>query len=88
VYLPRRRLARQAIADALASADTVGCCSRRARAFGNWDEDALTMVVEAGRSALRSQAGVTGVTFASTTHPFLDRSNAGLVAEALGFLRH
>jgi len=83
IYLPRRRLARQAIADALAWR-MQSAAARGERAYGNWDEDALTMAVEAGRVALRSQADVTGVTFASTTHPFLDRSNAGLVAEALG----
>ena len=83
VYLPRRRLARHAIAEALAwRSQTVG--GRGERAYGNWDEDALTMAVEAGRDALGAQQTVAGVTFASTTHPFLDRSNAGLVAEALG----
>ena len=87
VYLPRRRLARKAIADALAwrSQKSSG---RGERAYANWDENALTMAVEAGRNALRSSEAVTGVTFASTTHPFLDRSNAGLVAEALGLPAH
>lgn len=83
VYLPRRRLARKAIADALAwRTQAVG--ARGERAYGNWDEDALTMAVEAGRQALLTHAKVSSVVFASTTHPFLDRSNAGLLAEALG----
>ena len=82
VYVPRRRLSRRAISEALAwRLQSVG--GRGERAYGNWDEDALTMAVEAGRAALGGREAVAGVTFASTTHPFLDRSNSGLVAEAL-----
>ncbi len=75
-------MSRRAISEALAwRLQSVG--GRGERAYGNWDEDALTMAVEAGRAALGGREAVAGVTFASTTHPFLDRSNSGLVAEAL-----
>ncbi|MEM7280848.1 MAG: hypothetical protein AAF438_04395 [Pseudomonadota bacterium] len=52
------------------------------RSLGFWDEDAITFAVAAGSRALRTP--VDHVVFASTTAPFLDRSNAGLMAEALG----
>src|SRR5690606_23855163 len=55
------------------------------RAIAAWDEDAITMAVEAGRDALAGidRAVVGSVSLASTTLPFADRSNAGVVKEAL-----
>lgn len=54
--------------------------------MANWDEDALTMAVEAARDALGPEddrSHVSGLYFASTTQPFLDRLNAGVIAAAL-----
>ena len=83
VYLPRWRLARRALGEAMAwRTQSVG--GRGERSYGHWDEDALTYAVESGRYAMMDAPTVDGVVFASTTHPFQDRSNAGLVAEALG----
>ena len=59
------------------------------RAMANFDEDAVTMAVEAGRDCLpaadpvKDRAFVDAVYFASTTMPFSDRQNAGIVAAAL-----
>ena len=53
------------------------------RAVCNWDEDALTMGVAAARECLRGQRAPQAVTLASTTLPFIDRSNAALLATAL-----
>ena len=55
------------------------------RSFCDWDEDALTMAVEAGRACgLAPHAtAVAAVELASTSLPFADRSNAGVVREAL-----
>jgi 3-hydroxy-3-methylglutaryl CoA synthase len=86
-YLPRMRLARAAIAQATgwlsqaAAKRTLG-----ERTICNWDEDSVTMAVEAGRDCLRDhpRANVAAVTLASTTAPFDDRSNAVLAAGALG----
>ena len=56
------------------------------RAVANWDEDSVTMAVEACRNAFGdSDACATALWFASTTQPFADRSNAGVVSAALGF---
>jgi 3-hydroxy-3-methylglutaryl CoA synthase len=89
-YIPRRRLQRKAIAQANAwfAPNMVGS-ARGERAMGNWDEDALTMAVEAGRDCLPAQepvkdrAFVDAVYFASTSMPYSDRQNAGIVAAAL-----
>jgi 3-hydroxy-3-methylglutaryl CoA synthase/uncharacterized OB-fold protein len=85
-YLPRLRLERSAIAVATGWATgTRGAKPKGARSYCAWDEDSLTMAVEAARDCLTGvdRSAVTSVTFASTTHPFADRSNAGVVAAAL-----
>jgi hydroxymethylglutaryl-CoA synthase len=50
------------------------------RAFSSWDEDAVTLAVEAARAL---GTGVGAVTFASTSAPFTERSHATLLSEAL-----
>ena len=85
-YLPRRRLARAAIAQALAwRTQEPKKPPAGERAYGNWDEDSVTMAVEGARGALRdTSVGALGALhFASTTLPFADRSNSGLIADAL-----
>ncbi len=85
-WVPRLRLPRVVIQEAM------GWLTRpneRAaggeRAVCNWDEDALTLAVEAARGCLAGTARTPGaVSFASTTLPFADRSNATLLAAALG----
>jgi len=85
-YVPRLRLARRAIADANGwfNAALKGL-AKGERAICNWDEDPVTMAVEAARDGLagRDRGTVGQLTFASTTFPFLDRLNAGIVAGAL-----
>ena len=85
-YLPRARLERAAIAAATGWASGMrGDKAAGRRAAGNWDEDALTMAVEAGRDCLAGvdRRSVRALAFASTSFPFDDRSNAGVVATAL-----
>jgi hydroxymethylglutaryl-CoA synthase len=59
----------------------LGGSGRGRRAVAGWDEDPLTMAVEAAR-ALDIAGRVDGVVFASTSSPFNDRSMASLVIEA------
>jgi hydroxymethylglutaryl-CoA synthase len=84
-YVPRLRLPRAAIQDAMGWLARPN--ERReagARAVCNWDEDALTLGVEAARSCLAAASAVpAALTLASTTLPFADRSNATLLAAAL-----
>ena len=85
-YVPRLRLSRAAAAQANAWANpTLLAQARGERSMANWDEDSLTMAVEAARDALagRGTDGIGALYFGSTTHPFADRQNAGLVAAAL-----
>ena len=84
-YVPKRRLARQAIVDAHVWADP-GLARRGGgeRAMCNWDEDAVTMAVEAARGCLSSGVLIPeALYFASTSAPFADRQNAGIVSTAL-----
>ncbi|HKD22964.1 MAG TPA: OB-fold domain-containing protein [Rhizomicrobium sp.] len=89
-YIPRLRLQRKAIAQANAwfAPGLVGA-ARGERAMANFDEDAVTMAVEAGRACLpandplKDRGHVDAAYFASTSMPFSDRQNAGIVASAL-----
>jgi len=85
-YLPCLRLDRAAVASSHAwMAPGLKGLAKGARTMANWDEDVVTMAVEAARAALAtaSKRAVTRLTLASTTLPFADRMNAGIVASAL-----
>lgn len=84
VYLPRLRLTRKAIVEAHRWADPgLAGKAQGERSMCNWDEDAVTMAVEAARTCLKDRAVPDLLVFASTTAPFADRQNAGIVATAL-----
>jgi 3-hydroxy-3-methylglutaryl CoA synthase len=55
------------------------------KAVANWDEDSVTMAIEAARDTLDviDRAAIKRLIIASTTLPFADRQNAGIVKEAL-----
>jgi 3-hydroxy-3-methylglutaryl CoA synthase len=85
-YIPRLRLQRKSIVDTNRwFAPGLASLGKGERAICNWDEDAITMAVEAARDATvgRDRGALKTLYFASTTFPFLDRLNAGVVAEAL-----
>jgi hydroxymethylglutaryl-CoA synthase len=85
-YLPRLRLSRKAVADANAwFAPGLKGLAKGERTMCNWDEDSVTMAVEAARDCLTGQdrGAIKSLAFASTTLPFEDRLNAGIIAEAL-----
>ena len=75
-YLPRNRLPRT-VAKAANSwfAPSLAARDGERRSFGNWDEDALTMAVEAGRSCLGDidTSTVSRVDVASTSLGFGSR---------------
>jgi 3-hydroxy-3-methylglutaryl CoA synthase len=56
------------------------------RSVANFDEDVITMGVAAGIDALKGvdRSTVGGVYFASTTMPYKERLNAGIITAALG----
>lgn len=89
-YIPRLRLQRKAVATANAwFAPGLLGAAKGERAMANWDEDSVTLAVEAGRDCLpasnpiHDRAHVDAIYFASTSTPFSDRQNAGIVASAL-----
>ncbi len=85
-YVPRLRLQRSAIAQAHRwMAPALGAQARGHRAFCSWDEDSITMGVEAARDALgtRPRGTLRHAMFASTTMPFADLQNAAVLANAL-----
>jgi 3-hydroxy-3-methylglutaryl CoA synthase len=85
-HIPRLRLQREAIADHVAwLVPGVSGLAHGEKAIGNWDEDSVTMAVSAARDCLVGigKARVDALYLASTTLPFADRLNAGIVATAL-----
>lgn len=85
-YIPRARLSKQAMADANAWFDpSLKTLAKGERSICNWDEDTITMAVEATRDCLSALGDKTidSLYLASTTLPFLDRQNSVLLGEAL-----
>jgi 3-hydroxy-3-methylglutaryl CoA synthase len=84
-YIPRRRLSRKTIADAIAWVNpALKAQAKGERAICAWDEDSLTMAVEAARDCRMDGMGAPEtLVLASTTLPFADRDNAAVVVEAL-----
>lgn len=85
-YIPRLRLQRASVAAAHSWFNpALKGLAKGERAFASWDEDVVTMAVEAARDCLegRDRAEVATLFLASTTAPFADRQNAGIVKEAL-----
>ena len=85
-YLPRARLQRKAIAAANSwFAPGLRGLAKGERSICNWDEDSITMAVEAARDCLTGvdRGTLTQLVLASSTLPFDDRQNAGVLANAL-----
>jgi 3-hydroxy-3-methylglutaryl CoA synthase/uncharacterized OB-fold protein len=78
-YVPYRRLKRAAIAQVLGIPAGKG-----ERAVASFDEDSVSMAVEAARDALRavSTADIRTLFFATTTPPYAEKLNAALVGAA------
>lgn len=89
-YIPQARLQRAVIAEANAWFDaSLKGLGRGERSMCNWDEDTITMGVEAAVDCLAGFDGYApeSLYFASTTFPFLDRQNSVVLAEALDLPR-
>ena len=85
-YIPRLRLNRSSIVQAMGwFAPAIMAVAQGERSLCNWDEDTLTMAVAAARDCLTgmNKSDLDGLYLASTTLPFADRQNAGVVAAAL-----
>ena len=85
-YIPRLRLDRMSIFQAMGwFAPAIMMVAQGHRSMCNWDEDSITMAVAASRDCLigREKKDLDGLFLASTTLPFADRQNAGIVSTAL-----
>ncbi|HXC79233.1 MAG TPA: OB-fold domain-containing protein [Candidatus Acidoferrum sp.] len=85
-YIPALRVSRQEISNTHAWINPVKPQPQSERSSAGWDEDSITMAVEAARDCLSGvdRASVQGVYMGTTTAPFSDRLNSGVVAGALG----
>jgi 3-hydroxy-3-methylglutaryl CoA synthase/uncharacterized OB-fold protein len=83
-YLPRWRIERRTVTDAVGWARGRVRPGQGTRSFAHWDEDSVTLAVEAGRGIDTATNTPARLLLASTSLPFADRSNAGIVREALG----
>ena len=71
-YLPYNRLQRSALGG-----------GKGERTVASYDEDSVSMAVEAGRDALRGASGVDTLIFATTSPPYAEKLNAATIAAAL-----
>ncbi|MCL4478412.1 MAG: OB-fold domain-containing protein [Deltaproteobacteria bacterium] len=85
-YVPRRRLNRFSVIQEMGwYIPALMMVAQGERAMCNWDEDSITMSVDASRDCITGidKSRIDGLYLASTTLPFADRQNAGIVAAAL-----
>ncbi len=90
-YVPRYRLDRQLIFKAMGWMNPGTIANAKGeKAVANFDEDSITMAVAAGNEALSNidRTKAVGVYLASTTLPYKERLNAGIVALGLGLDEH
>src|SRR5436305_7266293 len=79
-YLPRHRLAHEELGRELGTRGGEG-----RRVIASYDEDSTTMGVEAARRAMADDVagGAGAIYFATTTPPYLDKTNAAAIHAAL-----
>ena len=85
-YLPRLRLERtEVFGQHRWMAPGLRALAKGRKAMASWDEDSVTMAVEAARLLRCACPGAdpAELTLASTTLPFAERLSAGIVASAL-----
>ena len=85
-YIPRVRLDRMAIMKAMGwFAPNLFGVARGERSMCNWDEDSMTMAVAAGQDCVKGidKSKIDAVYMGSTTFPFADRKNSGVLKAAL-----
>ena len=90
-YIPRYRLNRGVIYQAMGWMNPANIANAGGeKAVANFDEDAITMAVAAGLNAIRNldRSTIQGAYLASTSMPYKERLNAGIVSTALGLSDH
>ena len=85
-YVPRYRLKRMTIFGAMGWINPANILlAQGEKAVANQDEDSLTMAAEAGIDCLKGfdRSKVDALYFASTTMPYAERQNSGIISMAL-----
>lgn len=85
-YIPKLRLDRMTVFQNMGwFAPAIVMVAQGERSFCNWDEDSITMAVAAAQDCLKGfdKRSLDGLFLCSTTLPFQDRLNAGIVKSAL-----
>ncbi len=85
-YIPRYRLSRMVVVQNMAwYFPVIMAVAGGEKSVANWDEDAVSMAVAAARDCMtnKDRKALDGLYLASTTLPFADRLNSGIVAAAL-----
>ncbi len=85
-YVPRYRMNRGTVVEAIAWFNmAIMAHMQGEKAVANFDEDAITMAVAAGIDALKGvdRSTIDAVYFASSTMPYKERLNSGIVIPAL-----
>ncbi|MEW6441002.1 MAG: OB-fold domain-containing protein [bacterium] len=85
-YIPKKRLNRMAIIQSMGwLAPGLMTAARGERSMCNWDEDAMTMAVAAAKDCVTGmdKSAINAAYLASTSLPFKDRQNSGILATAL-----
>jgi 3-hydroxy-3-methylglutaryl CoA synthase len=79
-YIPIYRLSREILDQVWGSGAGKG-----EKAIANWDEDSITMAVEAGMDCLKGieKQSVDALYFATTTPPYKEKQSASIIAAAL-----
>jgi hydroxymethylglutaryl-CoA synthase len=86
-YIPSYRLSRGLVYQAMGWMNPGNIAyAKGEKAVANFDEDSITMAVAASLNALNGmdRSAIDGVYLASTTMPYKERLNAGIVSTALG----
>ncbi|MEW6079459.1 MAG: SDR family NAD(P)-dependent oxidoreductase [Thermodesulfobacteriota bacterium] len=90
-FVPRYRLSRSSIFQTMGwFAPAIMMVAQGERSMCNWDEDTITMAVGAARDCLKGydKKQLDGLYLASTSLPFFDRQNAGIITTALNLSEH
>jgi 3-hydroxy-3-methylglutaryl CoA synthase len=85
-YIPKLRLSRMGIFQSMGwFAPAIMMVAQGERSMCNWDEDSLTMAVAAARDCMigMDRSKIDALYLCSTTVPFADRQNSGIISEAL-----
>lgn len=82
-YVPRYRLDRQAIATPPAIG--VSAASKGTRSVASFDEDSITLAIEAARIALAGNETPGAIYYATGSPPYLEKANGATIHAAFGF---